>query len=172
VLACRELDDCKRIGREPTGRVERRQRRSGEAAAVRRVQKRQRVRRRRAGRAGGVAGNNPSAVAFAEHHDVPAKGRESLAVLFNECGLARTTRQCLETQRAGSGKSVEHRRTSKRDTFRRQLPMRQDVEQRFASPIARRPYRLAGRREQSTAAMSTGDDPHELSPGDCSPADR
>src|SRR5205814_9290797 len=73
VLARRELDDCKCIRREPAGRLERCQRRSGDAAAVRRVEKRQRVRRRCAWWAGGVAGDDPRTRIFPERRDVPAK---------------------------------------------------------------------------------------------------
>ena len=76
------------IRREPTGRVECRQSRGGEAAALRRVEKCQRVCRNCARRVGGVAENDLSVAAFAERDDVLSKGRESFPVLFNDAAAA------------------------------------------------------------------------------------
>src|SRR5882757_3290314 len=72
---------------------------------------------------------------------------------------AGAARQGFETERAGSGKGVEHRPPGEGQPLGGKPAMRQNIEQGLASPVAGRPHRLARRRDQPTAAMHAADDP-------------
>src|SRR6516164_8368143 len=108
----------------------------------------------------GVSGDNACTGALAETLDVLAQNCQGLAILLDEYGLGGTTRERFETERAGSGKGVEHRLLGKRDTGAGELAVREDVEQRLAGAVAGGPHRFSGRSEKAPAAMPTGDDPH------------
>src|SRR5688572_11509856 len=94
---------------------------------------------------------------LAEGVDVAAEGVERRPRVLDEIRLGSAAREGLEAERAGAGEGVEHDRVGQDVRVR---AVREDVEERLARAVARRPYVASGRRDDGAAAVPTADDPH------------
>ena len=144
MLVSRDFDDGERPGRQPTGCRKRRQRHAGKTTSVRRIEKRHDARGDCARRMGSVTGQDAGTSALRESFNVVLQNGQSIAILFDENGLGSAARQRLEATSTGPGKGIELGPVSEWDPTSSELPMRQNIEQRLARPVAGRPNLPAG----------------------------
>jgi hypothetical protein len=92
--------------------------------------------------------------------DIAPDQSAALEMVINEHHEVRSARQRLEAHRAGATEDVEHARLVQRRGLADAEAVLEDVEQRLARAVARRPDRSVGRRVECRAAMPAGDDAH------------
>ena len=104
---------------------------------------------------GGVPVHEPDVARSAEPGEVGGRERQRPAIVLHEPDLGRAARGGLQADRTGAAEQIEKARPAQR-----RLAGIEDREQRLARPVAGRPDRPVGRRQQRPPAPAAGDDPH------------
>ena len=153
------FDDYESVWEKPAAGERRTKSGLRQSQAVRRIEEgeRKRFQRMRGPKLGGVAPENTRGAAEAKRGDVLAQQRACLRALIDKQGERGAVRQCLDSERAGAGKKVEHPRAGDQVA----VCVQQNIKQRLPETIGGGADRRRFRAGERAAAQVAGDHTHQ-----------